>query len=409
VAYIYEWLDMRKRAAAAAQPSDEVKRWNDYFAKVYVWQVWLRDNIVDTHWFTNAVLFLVLINFWFATLYGTLDSDALIDDVTATIMLIYALELAMKIFAFGWDEFWNYNEYHPGRAEKMRGYAYRYDFVVISISLIAFVIAHGIAGSYELTQHHVLRALTAIPVLRIFSVVENARNTLFGVLIATAAFIPVFFLLLLLFYCYAVVGVYLFAGDENYYLPTDVEPNSTFDQIHFAGISLFQVLTGQNWDIIMYVHLYTFGFGAAWFFLSFVILFGLVYTQLVIGMVVDGYLDSVKEAEEDEKEKIVEKQDPGKERKKRKKQPQPKREHKEKEKVPDSPLTEKKRIDLPIVEEEDEKDKSPGLEHEQEQLEGVQEPSQRETEGENVVSETEMVTARVESETPSETPASTDA
>jgi len=188
------------------------------------------------------------------------------------------------------------------------------------------------------------------------------ENTLFGVLIATAAFIPVFFLLILLFYCYSVVGVYLFAGDENFYLPSDVEANSTFDQIHFAAITLYQVLTGQNWDTVMYVHLYTFGFGAAWYFLSFVVLFGLIYTQLVIGMVVDGYLDSVKEAEEDAKEKIVDKNAKGKDRKKQRKDRRQSKEKEEKENKEKSIQTPRRIIVEDIPEIPEEKEQSPGLE-----------------------------------------------
>jgi len=130
--------------------------------------------------------------------------------------------------------------------------------------------------------------------------VEKVRDTLFGVFVSSAAFIPVFCLLLLIFYCYSVVGVYLFAGDGNFYLPGDLESNSGFDRFQPAAITMFQVLTGQNWDLIMYAQMFTFGFGAAWFFLSFVILISLLYVQLVIGMVVDGYLDSV-DAEDKEK------------------------------------------------------------------------------------------------------------
>jgi len=87
-------------------------------------------------------------------------------------------------------------------------------------------------------------------------------------------------------------------------------------------------------------------------------------------------------------------------------------------------LTEKKRIELPIVEEEDEKDKSPGLEEREPEVEKLevekleiqdpsqiggagenQDPSQSQSAGENQAGETEMVTTRVESETPASTDA----
>jgi len=210
------------------------------------------------------------------------------------------VELILKLLASGWDEFWTYSDYHPGRFNKLVCWANIYDFVVIAITGIAFVIAHGIAGSLSFTSgHHALRAFAALPVLRIFSVVEKVRETIFGVFVSTTAFIPVFCLLLLIFYCYGVIGVHLFAGNYQYYLPNDIQPNSDFDHFQHSAITMFQVLTGQNWDIIMYSQMFTYGFGAAWFFISFVLFISLLYVQLVIGMVVDGYLDSIEQEEEE--------------------------------------------------------------------------------------------------------------
>ena len=56
------------------------------------------------------------------------------------------------------------------------------------------------------------RIVLFIPLLRLFSVVRRTRAIVFGVLFSLHSVLPILLLLVMVEYCFAAVGVWLFGG-----------------------------------------------------------------------------------------------------------------------------------------------------------------------------------------------------
>lgn len=116
-------------------------------------------------------------------------------------------------------------------------------------------------------------------------------------------------LLILLFYVYGVIGVFLFRANDPVH----------FGDLPTAILSLFRIVTLEDWTDIMYIQIYgsdvyrtgmeffagqvdpqAFGWPAALYFISFVLTGSLVMLNLFIGVIVNGIHELHKEPHADE-------------------------------------------------------------------------------------------------------------
>ena len=117
-------------------------------------------------------------------------------------------------------------------------------------------------------------------------------------------------LLGLLFYIYSVAGVFLFGANDPLH----------FDNVWIAMLSLFRVVTGEDWTDVMYIQMYgceQYGLGefahlctnpesypifGALFFVSFMFLGSLIIMNLFIGVIMSGMEEAQKENDADRRE-----------------------------------------------------------------------------------------------------------
>ena len=64
-----------------------------------------------------------------------------------------------------------------------------------------------------------------------------------------SSFVYIAMLLLLFIFIYALLAMQLFGGEFNF---PEGRPKENFDSIHQAFITIFQVLTMENWQNILY-------------------------------------------------------------------------------------------------------------------------------------------------------------
>lgn len=155
-------------------------------------------------------------------------------------------------------------------------------------------------------------------------------------------FISVLILMFVLFMVYAVIGVWLFADEWSEVLQ-DEAPEGNFDTLSNAMLSLFQLLVGevspfffpfrsgslllglrrslshhfiflfffplpQGWHELMYAGvLVKGGFGATWYFISFIIIVSMLFTNLFVGMVLNAFQQQLEVKEERKKASKIEK------------------------------------------------------------------------------------------------------
>jgi voltage-gated sodium channel len=222
-------------------------------------------HLVEDRRFQRTITVVILVN---AVTLGAGTSPRL---VTATGGLlthldrlalgIFVVELALKLFAYGWRFFrdpWNC-----------------FDAVVVGISL------PPATGALS-----VLRALRVLRILRLISAVPSMRRVVETLIAALPGVSAIVGLLVLVVYVAAVLGTHLFAEAAPQY----------FGDLGRSLWSLFQVTTGEAWpDIAAAVMEHQ---PMAWvFFLVFILVSTFVVLNLFLAVVVNA-MESVREQEE---------------------------------------------------------------------------------------------------------------
>jgi len=62
--------------------------------------------------YVQLVLLCSVCNIWLLSLYGTYGKEHVLDVVAAVIVMFYAVEITLKVYAYGIQEFWNYARFN---------------------------------------------------------------------------------------------------------------------------------------------------------------------------------------------------------------------------------------------------------------------------------------------------------
>uniref|UniRef100_A0A8C2JMJ3 Voltage-dependent P/Q-type calcium channel subunit alpha-1A n=1 Tax=Cyprinus carpio TaxID=7962 RepID=A0A8C2JMJ3_CYPCA len=97
-----------------------------------------------------------------------------------------------------------------------------------------------------------ISVLRALRLLRIFKVTKywaSLRNLVVSLLSSMKSIISLLFLLFLFIVVFALLGMQLFGGQFNFEQGT---PPTNFDTFPAAIMTVFQILTGEDWNVVMY-------------------------------------------------------------------------------------------------------------------------------------------------------------
>ena len=202
--------------------------------------------------------------------------------VDRIIISIFCFEIIVKILAEGkrpWRYFldgWNV-----------------FDFIIVAAVFLPFG-----GGSMA-----VLRLLRLLRVLKLVKALPKLQLLVNALLKSIPSMGYVTLLLFLLFYIYAVAAVTFFGANDPVH----------FRDLQTAMLSLFRVVTLEDWTDIMYINMYgcdNYGYdniqdlcqkpeasplGAALFFVSFVLLGTMIILNLFVGVIMTG-MDEAKES-----------------------------------------------------------------------------------------------------------------
>ncbi|MBX7526205.1 ion transporter [Qipengyuania vesicularis] len=231
-------------------------------------------RLVETRAFERFIITVIVIN---ALGLGLETSPGVIAGFGETIRLldrialgIFVVELALKLFAYGWRFFrngWNV-----------------FDLAIVSVALMPA------SGAFS-----VLRALRILRALRLISVVPSMRKVIVGLFSAIPSIGTVIVMLLLLFYISAVMATKLFG---------EAFPE-WFGNLGASLYSLFQIMTLESWSMgivrpVMEVYPY------AWaFFVPFILLTSFIVLNLFIGVIVNAMAEATEDEAHDEREEII--------------------------------------------------------------------------------------------------------
>lgn len=213
-------------------------------------------SIVEHRTFEQAILVIICLN---AVTLGLETSDTAMDAAGPLILTldklalaIFVVEIAMKLFAYGWRFFrsgWNL-----------------FDLGIVSIALLPS------QGGLS-----VLRALRILRALRLVSGVESMRKVVQGLLKAIPGMGSIIALLALVFYICSVIATKLFK--ESF--------PEWFGDLGASAYSLFQIMTLESWSMgIVRPVMEEYPF--AWiFFVTFILLTSFTVLNLFIAVIVN--------------------------------------------------------------------------------------------------------------------------
>jgi voltage-gated sodium channel len=234
-------------------------------------------GIVGSSYFNYLIFSLILLSAVITGLetYPELSGRhrTLLSFMDKLIIAFFTLEIILKIVANGrkpWAYFsdpWNV-----------------FDFLIVAVCLIPFNDTHFFA---------VLRILRVLRVLRLITVFPKLRLIIGALLKSIPSMGYVISLIGLLFYVYAIIGVFTLGKNDPMH----------FGDLHHALISLFKVLTLEGWTDLMNFHIY--GGDAAgqeivslWpfvYFASFILIGAMIIMNLFIGVIMNSMDETQKE------------------------------------------------------------------------------------------------------------------
>ncbi|XP_025830104.1 voltage-dependent calcium channel type A subunit alpha-1 isoform X9 [Agrilus planipennis] len=122
----------------------------------------------------------------------------------------------------------------------------RFDCVVIMGSVFEVVWSAVKGGSFGLS---VLRALRLLRIFKVTKYWSSLRNLVISLLNSMRSIISLLFLLFLFILIFALLGMQLFGGQFNFDSGT---PPTNFNTFPIALLTVFQILTGEDWNEVMY-------------------------------------------------------------------------------------------------------------------------------------------------------------
>eukprot|EP00736_Rhodelphis_marinus_P006538 Rmarinus@m.25199 len=235
----------------------------------------------------SIVQMCILLHIWSIAMLSTSVGEGM-SVVLFLLIMFYAFEMIGKVFAQGISAFWDGDGLEGRRFQKE---ANRVDLIIVSATLLCYVIDRLDHGSIMLEGADPRHFIVAIPVLRIFTVFQVARNLTVGLAYSLAGMTALFILLFVVIYISAALGVIAFAGAFTY-LPYTVYtmPAANFDSLEEAVTTLFQLMGGESWSDTMYAAVdATSTLFTAVYFIAYIIIITLLFVNLFIGVVCDAY------------------------------------------------------------------------------------------------------------------------
>jgi voltage-gated sodium channel len=247
-------------------------------------------KIANAAWFQNFITIVILLA---GVLVGIETYPSMIEQHHTVLHLgdqivlwIFVAEIVIKMAAEGkqpWRYFldpWNV-----------------FDFVIVAACFLPF----------EGNAVTVLRLLRLLRVLKLVKALPKLQILVGALLKSIPSMVYVSVLLFLLFYVYAVAAVFLFGENDPLH----------FQSLEIAMLSLFRVVTLEDWTDVMYINMYgcdRYGYDAdsvvlcaapkaqpllsALFFVSFVLSGTMIILNLFIGVIMNGMAEAQAEADE---------------------------------------------------------------------------------------------------------------
>ena len=249
----------------------------------------------------------MLLNSIILSLEGYVNaSDSIRNKFNLSFTIIFTVEMVLKLYGLGLSNYFR---------EKMN----IFDFLIVILSLVE-IIVFGQNTNSGFSAFRTVRLFRILRVLRVTRLIRSLQYMRFIIKVIGNSiddFVYIALLLLLFLYIYTLLGMQIFGGQFKFERKNEIFENShdntrqNFDNFFNSFKSVFQIMTIENWQEIMFLcfrsrapKAFTILFLITWIILGNYVLLNLFFAILLNGF-------SLKEAEKeiifddvDEKEEI---------------------------------------------------------------------------------------------------------
>ncbi|XP_053680471.1 voltage-dependent T-type calcium channel subunit alpha-1G [Anopheles nili] len=269
-------------------------------------------KLVDHKYFQQGILLAILIN----TLSMGIEYHDQPAELTAIVETsnivfsgIFAVEMVLKVIAEG-----------PFRYVA-NGFNV-FDGVIVILSVVELAQAYLGEGQGS-SGLSVLRTFRLLRILKLVRFMPNLRRQLF-VMLRTMDNVAIFFSLLILFiFIFSILGMYLFGGkfckfveesgkERECTCPEIVSkhPQCECDRKHFnnilwATVTVFQILTQEDWNVVLFNGMEKTSHWAALYFVTLMTFGNYVLFNLLVAILVEGFSSERNERREREQRELV--------------------------------------------------------------------------------------------------------
>ncbi|OMJ79317.1 hypothetical protein SteCoe_20698 [Stentor coeruleus] len=244
-------------------------------------------NIVTSKIFQFIMSLLVVINIIVlcSDHYGISNSSYLIlSNINIYCTLTFFIEILLKILGLGPRNF-------------VRDYMNLLDVCIVTLSIVEYFISQS-SGFNALRILRIMRIFRIMKVFRIFRYTKSLVLLLRIISTSVSKFLYLLLLLVLLLLIFSLLGMQLFANKFNFY---EGLPRNNFDTFNWAFITMFQVLSGENWDTVLRLSMRS---SAGHWSGLFIVIWMIIGNFIVLNLFL-AILLGVFESNEDEEDEII--------------------------------------------------------------------------------------------------------
>ena len=237
--------------------------------------------IVEKRWFSPTIFFLIFANTVVLSMeYAGMSATYkdVLDTVNLSLTIVFAVEAFLKIIGLGISEYsadrWN-----------------MFDLIVVAVSLIE--IAMGNAGSI-MSAFRALRILRVVKLIRGWTSLQQFLLQVFKTVMELGNFLLI---VLITIFIFALLGMQHFGGKFDF--PDEGVPRHNFDTLIWSIVTVFQILTGEDWNAVMYDGVRATNSLATLYFILLLVVGNFIVVNLFVAILLSSFSEKVEDLPSD--------------------------------------------------------------------------------------------------------------
>ena len=242
------------------------------YSPAWRWGAW---HVVSHPAFDITILSLILINtVALAVEHHDMDEgwQTALQWVNLVLTVAFGLEMLLKVAGLGLEGYC---------ADRFNVF----DGLLVAINLVELSVQDGSGDATGVSALRTFRLMRVFKLMRSWS----SLNVIITNILKSLPRIGPFTVVLLLFMVvYALIGMQLFGGEFGSLAAGDL-PRTHYDNLLWSFVTTFQILTGENWNEVMYVGINKTGWLSVLYFVSLVVLGTYIVLNLFLGILIDNF------------------------------------------------------------------------------------------------------------------------